>query len=150
MVEKSKINIFLDSWRGGIIRIGEVYLQNGNYKKSAENFIETHYAFDTESVLFKPTFTKEVIFRNSKDKALSYFIGGDIDEDYGFALKPWEKILIDELNILEENKLTIAMGIFKLKPVNKEEIISVAFTFVFTKNNDNLKIKVHHSSLIIS
>ena len=71
-----------------------------------------------------------------------------IYEDRGFALKPWEKILIDELNILEENKLTIAMGIFKLKPVNKEEIISVAFTFVFTKNNDNLKIKVHHSSPI--
>ena len=150
MIENSKINIFLDSWRDGIIRIGKVYLQNGNYKKSAEKFIETHYAFDTESVLFKPTFTKEVIFRNSKDKALSYFIGGDIDEDYGFAIKPWEKILIDELNILEENKLIIAMGIFKLKPVNKEEIISVAFTFVFTKNNDNLKIKVHHSSPIIT
>ena len=141
-MKNSKINIFL-CWRDGIIRIGKVYLQNGNYKKSAEKFIETHYAFDTESVLFKPTFTKEVIFRNSKDKALSYFVGGDIDEDYGFE-KPWEKILIDELNILEENKLIIAMGIFKLKPVNKEEIISVAFTFVFTKNNDNLKIKVHH------
>ena len=70
MIENSKINIFLDSWRDGIIRIGEVYLQNGNYKKSAEKFIETHYAFDTESVLFKPTFTKEVIFRNSK--AVSY------------------------------------------------------------------------------
>ena len=42
------------------------------------------------------------------------------------------------------------MGIFKLKPVKKEKIISVAFTFVFTKNNDNLKIKVHHSSPIIT
>ena len=54
------------------------------------------------------------------------------------------------LNILEENELTIAIGIFKIKPLNKEEIISVAFTFVFTKNNDNLKIKVHHSSPIIT
>ena len=42
------------------------------------------------------------------------------------------------------------MGIFKLKPVNKKEIISVAFTFVFTENNDTLKIKVHHSSPIIT
>ena len=117
---------------------------------SAEKFVETHYAFDSESVLFKPTFTKDVIFRNSKDKALSYFIGGNIDEDHGFALKPWEKRLIDELNILEENELIISMGIFKLKPVNKKEIISVAFTFVFTENNDTLKIKVHHSSPIIT
>ena len=64
--------------------------------------------------------------------------------------RPWEKILIDELNILEENELIISMGIFKLKPVNKKEIISVAFTFVFTENNDTLKIKVHHSSPIIT
>ena len=148
MIESKKINDFLNSWIDGIIRIGKVYLENGDYKESAEKFVETHYAFDSESVLFKPTFTKEVIFRNSKDKALSYFIGGNIDEDHGFALKPWEKILIDELNILEENELIISMGIFKLKPVNKKEIISVAFTFVFTENNNTLKIKVHHLSLI--
>ena len=149
MIESNKINDFLNSWKDGIIRIGKVYLENGDYKKSAEKFVETHYAFDSESVLFKPTFTKEVIFRNSKDKALSYFIGGNIDEDHGFALKPWDKISIDELNILEENELKISMGIFKLKPVNKKEIISVAFTFVLTENNDTLKIKVHHSSPII-
>tara|TARA_B100000989_G_C19489650_1_gene449172 strand:+ start:617 stop:1069 length:453 start_codon:yes stop_codon:yes gene_type:complete len=149
MIESNKINDFLNSWKDGIIRIGKVYLENGDYKRSAEKFVETHYAFDSESVLFKPTFTKEVIFRNSKDKALSYFIGGNIDEDHGFALKPWEKISIDELNILEENELKISMGIFKLKPVNKKEIISVAFTFVLTENNDTLKIKVHHSSPII-
>ena len=148
MIENSKINIFLDSWRDGIIRIGKVYLQNGNYKKSAEKFIETHYAFDTESVLFKPTFTKEVIFRNSKHKALSYFVGGSIEEDYGFALKPWEKITIEELNILEENGLKVAMGLFNLKPVKIDEITSVAFTFVFMEDNDILKIKVHHSSPI--
>ena len=149
MIESNKINDFLNSWKDGIIRIGKVYLENGDYKRSAEKFVETHYAFDSESVLFKPTFTKEVIFRNSKDKALSYFIGGNIDEDHGFALKPWEKISINELNILEENELKISMGIFKLKPVNKKEIISVAFTFVLTENNDTLKIKVHHSSPII-
>mgnify|MGYP003326793865 CR=1 FL=1 len=38
MIENSKINIFLDSWIDGIIRIGKVYLQDGNYKKSAEKF----------------------------------------------------------------------------------------------------------------
>tara|TARA_A100000164_G_scaffold366752_1_gene387945 strand:+ start:274 stop:720 length:447 start_codon:yes stop_codon:yes gene_type:complete len=148
MIESNKINNFLNSWKDGIIRIGKAYLLNVEYKEYAEEFIEAHYAFDSESVLFKPTFTKEVIFRNSRDKALSYFIGGSIKEDHGFALKPWEQILIDELNILEENELIIAMGIFKLKPINEEEIISVAFTFVFTENNDSLKIKVHHSSPI--
>ena len=148
MVEANKINNFLNSWINGIIQIGKVFLENKDYKESAKKFIESHYAFDSESVLFKPTFTKEVIFRNSKDMALSYFIGGNIEEDHGFALKPWEKISIDELNILEENKLLIAMGILKLKPINANKITSVAFTFVFTKTNSGLKIKVHHSSPI--
>ena len=40
MIENNKINIFLDSWIDGIIRIGKVYLQNGNYKKSAENLLK--------------------------------------------------------------------------------------------------------------
>ena len=148
MFETNKINNFLNSWINGIIQIGKVFLENKDYKESAKKFIESHYAFDSESVLFKPTFTKEVIFRNSKDMALSYFIGGSIDEDHGFALKPWKNISIDELNILEENKLLIAMGILKLKPVNADKITSVAFTFVFTETNSGLKIKVHHSSPI--
>ena len=147
-MKQNKINNFLESWIDGIINIGKVYTDKGDFKEIANNFIDSHYAFNDESVLFKPTFTKEVIFRNSKHKALSYFVGGSIQEDYGFALKPWEKITIEELNILEENGLKVAMGIFNLKPVKIDDITSVAFTFVFTEDNDILKIKVHHSSPI--
>ena len=32
------------------------------------------------------------------------------------------------------------------KPLNEDEVTKVAFTFVFTKINNSLKIKVHHSS----
>ena len=147
-MESNKINDFLNSWKDGIIKIGKIYVEGGNYKKSAEEFIASHYLFDEESVLFKPTFTKDIIFRNSKDLALSYFIKGNIDEDNGFALKPWEKILIDELNIIEKNELSIAMGTLKLKPVNLDKITLIAFTFVLINRNDNFKIKIHHSSPI--
>ena len=71
-----------------------------------------HYAFDTEEVLFKPTFTKEVVFRNTIDLALSYFIKGDVTEDNGFALKPWEKIELNELNVINDEKNKIAMRYF--------------------------------------
>ena len=63
----SKVELFLDSWKESVIEIGKIYLDGGDYKKCAENFLSTHYAFDIEDVLFKPTFTKEVIFRNNKD-----------------------------------------------------------------------------------
>ena len=142
----SKVELFLDSWKESVIEIGKIYLDGGDYKKCAENFLSTHYAFDIEDVLFKPTFTKEVIFRNNKDDALSYFVKGSIEEDNGFALKPWERIDLVEVNSIEEDSLTIAMGAFNFKPVNQDEITLVAFTFLLIKDKDSLKIKVHHSS----
>ena len=142
----SKVELFLDSWKESVIEIGKIYLDGGDYKKCAENFLSTHYAFDIEDVLFKPTFTKEVIFRNNKDDALSYFVKGSIEEDNGFALKPWESIDLVEVNSIEEDSLTIAMGAFNFKPVNQDEINLVAFTFLLIKDKDSFKIKVHHSS----
>ena len=149
MSQKEKVKTFLHSWREGVIGIGKVFTANGDYQSSAEEFLSKHYAFDTEEVLFKPTFTKEVIFRNTKDLALSYFVKGDIQEDNGFALKPWEKIELDELTILEEESYLVAMGTFKFKPVNSEKVALVAFTFCFVGVKDSLKIKIHHSSPVL-
>jgi hypothetical protein len=145
-MSSNEIEHFLNSWKDGVIEIGRVYLEGGDYEKCAEKFISSHYAFDHEEVLFKPTFTKEVIFRNSKELALSYFIGGDIPEDNGFALKPWGKIKLEELNAIEENNLIVAMGTLSMKPVNMEENTMIAFTFLLVNIDDSLKIKVHHSS----
>ena len=149
MSQKEKVKTFLHSWREGVIGIGKVFTANGDYQSSAEEFLSKHYAFDIEEVLFKPTFTKEVIFRNTKDLALSYFVKGDIQEDNGFALKPWEKIELDELTILEEKSYLVAMGTFKFKPVNSEKVTLVAFTFCFVGVKDSLKIKIHHSSPVL-
>ncbi len=145
-MEIKHIKEFLISWKEGVIEIGKVYLDDGEYELEANNFIEKHYAFKETDILFKPTFTKEMIFRNNKKDALSYFIGGDISEDSGFALKPWESIELRELNTLIEENLIAAMGRLKFKPHKKEETTLVAFTFIFTKIDDTLKIKVHHSS----
>ena len=149
MSQKEKVKTFLHSWREGVIGIGKVFTAKGDYQSSAEEFLSKHYAFDTEEVLFKPTFTKEVVFRNTKDLALSYFVKGDIQEDNGFALKPWEKIELDKLTILEEESYLVAMGTFKFKPVNSEEVALVAFTFCFIGVEDSLKIKIHHSSPVV-
>ena len=149
MSQKKEVQNFLHSWKEGVIDIGKVFLEGGDYHNCAEEFLFKHYAFDTEEVLFKPTFTKEVIFRNTKDLALSYFVQGDIQEDSGFALKPWEKIELDELTILEEEGYLAAMGTFKFRPVNSEEVALVAFTFCFVVIAGSLKIKIHHSSPIL-
>jgi len=147
-MSSNQIEHFLNSWKDGVIEIGRIHLEGGDYEKSAELFVSTHYAFDSEEVLFKPTFTKEVIFRNSKDLALSYFIGGEVAEDKGFALKPWEEIRLEELNIIEQDNLMVAMGTLNFKPLNLEENTLIAFTFLLIDTDDSIKIKVHHSSPI--
>ena len=147
-MNKKIVEGFMNSWTAGVIEIGRMHQEGGDFTLSAENFIEKHYAFSDENILFKPTFTSENIFRNTKDEALSYFIKGDISEDKGFALKPWERIELDELNCLLEENLTASMGTLLFKPLNEEEVTKVAFTFIFTMINNSLKIKIHHSSPI--
>ena len=144
-INETDVKLFVDSWKQGVLDIKNVYDNKGDYQEQASKFLKTHYLFETESVLFKPTLTREEIFRNSFDGALSYFIGGDIDEDKGFAIQEWESIDIDQINILIEDKLIIAMGVLSFQT---NEVLEVAFTFILRESDSNLKIKVHHSSVI--
>jgi len=148
-MDEPKIKEFLSSWTKGVIEIGQAYSNKENYEKEALKFLSKHYAFKTQQILFKPTFTKEKIFRNSLEEALSYFIKGEFTEDNGFALKPWEEINLKELNILNEENLSSAMGTLSFKPVSSSDTTLVAFTFVFCLEEEEIKIKIHHSSPIL-
>ena len=149
-INEDEVISFLDSWKNGVVSIGQTYTENNDFVSVAKDFISTHYNFTEGEVLFKPTFTKQVIFRNNQEDALSYFVKGGISEDSGFAIKPWEKIDLIDINIIIENGYCFCMGVFDLFPLSKDEITKVAFTFILVKDaNDSLKIKVHHSSPII-
>ena len=139
---------FLNSWKDGVINIGNKFLEDSNYVDEAELFLDQHYAFNQTKVLFKPTFTKEIIFRNDKQSALSYFINGDIDEDNGFAIKPWKSIDALDVHFMLEDKISVVMGVLRLKPLNESGDTKIAFTFVLDTFDGDIKIKVHHSSPI--
>ena len=149
-IYEDEVVSFLNSWKSGVVRIGQTYTENNDFVSVAKDFISKHYNFTEGEVLFKPTFTKELIFRNNKEDALSYFVKGNISEDNGFAIKPWEKIDLLDINIIIEDGYCFCMGVLDLFPLSKDENIKVAFTFILVKDtDDNLKIKVHHSSPII-
>ena len=143
-----EVEDFLNSWKDGVIDIGIAYQKGNDYKEKARTFIETHYAFDIGDVLFKPTFTKDFVFRNNVEDALSYFVAGDISEDSGFAIKPWEEIKTSEVSFILDHNLCAVMGGLDLKPLNSENKTKIAFTFILLKDNDRFKIKIHHSSEI--
>ena len=149
MPTKQDLLEFVTSWADGLSMIRTAYEKNDDYKAIALEFINKHYLFDEERVLFKPTLTNKTIFRNSTDEALSYFIGGKYSEDIGFALKAYESININETNTVIEKDLIAIMGILDFKLVNSDESMRVAFTFVLKSNETGLKIKIHHSSPII-
>ena len=149
-MNEANIYEFLNSWKDGVIGIGSVFKSDGDYKKEATSFIDKHYAFNESNVLFKPTFTKQVIFRNNKENALSYFIKGDIVEDNGFAIKPWKSIEPLEIHINIEDNFSIAMGVLELSPFSDENPTKIAFTFILDEFDNGIKIKAHHSSPIIS
>ena len=147
-INSIEVEDFLNSWKDGVIAIGIAYQEGSDYREKARAFIATHYAFDIGEVLFKPTFAKDVVFRNNFEDALSYFVSGKISEDSGFAIKPWEAIEALEVNFILEDNLCAVMGVLDLKPLNSKNKTKISFTFILVKDNGNLKIKVHHSSEI--
>ena len=149
MPTKQDLFEFIKAWTDGLSMIRTAYEKNEDYKNIALEFINKHYLFNEESVLFKPTLTNKTIFRNSVDDALSYFIGGKYPEDTGFALKAYESVNINETNTIIEKGLIAIMGILDFKLVNSDESMRVAFTFVLKSSETGLKIKIHHSSPII-
>ena len=148
MITDKNIIEFVSSWTNGIMLIQKAYMSDNDYKKLARDFIDNHYLFNEELVLFKPTLTNEIVFRNTTDDALSYFIGGKYPEDKGFALKNFEDIEINNLNTLVEKELIAVMGVFILKQKDTNDPLRIAFTFILKSTNSGLKIKIHHSSLI--
>ena len=136
-------------WADSIISIGKIFLDKGNYRLEAEKTLKKLYAFDISNVLFKPTFASQNQFRNSFEDALSYFIGGNIEEDNGFAIKPWFKIRFSENKIVISHDSAIAMGNYYFTSVeDKKNETKVEYTFGYIKDKKgNLRINLHHSSI---
>jgi hypothetical protein len=135
-------------WAQGIEKISQTFIDKGDYKQAAEDHIDTLYAYGLSDVLFKPTLASDDQFRETKEEALSYFVGGSIKEDKGFAIKPWKKARFGEQQIIINGDVAIAMGNYFFTPADSDKETKVEFTFGYMMDEDgNLRINTHHSSL---
>ena len=135
-------------WGEGIIAIGQAFTNKEDYVAVATNFINDLYDFQNDDVLFKPTLAYKDQFRNKLDDALSYFVAssGLHEEDSGFALKPWKKIVFQDSGIRFVGDIATIMGNYFLTDFDNNEI-KVEYSFVYRRDeNDDLKIILHHSS----
>lgn len=138
------------AWSEGIVKIGKIYLEKGDYKTAATEHINNFYNYQESSVLFKPTLTSEKQFRTDFQGALSYFIGGDENytEDHGFAIKPWSNVRWENIGTKIIGNMAVAMGNYYFTPAIGGDEVKVEYSFAYTKDKDGkLKIILHDSHL---
>jgi hypothetical protein len=138
------------AWGAGIVKIGEVFTANGDYKAAAEEHIHEFYNYQEGTVLFKPTLTSEKQFRLDFDGALSYFVGGNENypEDHGFAIKPWSNVRWESVGTKITDHMAVAMGNYFFTPAAGGDDVKVEYSFGYTINTDGkLKIILHGSHL---
>ena len=134
-------------WGDGIVAIGKAYSDGGDYKTAAAEHVDKLYGYDEGTVLFKPTKAAAEQFRLQEKEALSYFVGGVVKEDKGFALQPWTAVRFENAGVIIEGDSAIAMGNYFFTDAKTGDEAKVEFTFGYTRDGDgNLLINVHHSA----
>lgn len=138
------------AWGEGIVSIGKVYLDKGDYKSAATEHINTFYNYREGIVLFKPTLTSVKQFRTDFQGALSYFIGMDENypEDHGFAIKPWSNVRWENVGTIIHANVALAMGNYYFTPAKGGDDVKVEYSFAYIKNQEGeMKIILHDSHL---
>ena len=139
------------AWGEGIIKIGDVYSADGDYRQAAIDHIDEFYAYDESLVLFKPTLASVEQFRPSFDGALSYFVGGNpsYPEDKGFAITPWSKVRWQNAGITNNIcNMAVAMGNYYFTPANGGDETKVEYTIGYIRDGEgDLKMAVHKSTI---
>ncbi len=152
MITEQEVLKAQDNWGAGIVKIGSVKDDKSACEQATEAHLDTLYAFELGTVLFKPTKCADVQFRLDKVAATSYFIGGNADfsEDHGFATNPWTAVRFENAALILEESRAIAMGNYFFTDTDGNDT-KVEYTFGYKKDSaGNLKIDLHHSSLPFS
>ncbi len=135
------------AWGEGIVTIGKVFTEEGDYTQAARDHINAFYGYGESEILFKPTLAAEDQFRGSFDEALSYFVGGSIEEDGGFAIAPYTNVRWENEGTLLFGDAAVAMGNYFFTRTNGD-VVKVEYSFGYERGEDGeLNIVLHHSSL---
>ena len=137
------------AWGEGIVKISAAHTAGGDFVQVAHDHVTTLYAYGLTAVLFKPTLAADQQFRSTFDEALSYFVASNnaCPEDKGFAIKGWTAVRFENVDILTEGKVGMAMGnYFFTTPEGDEVKVEYSFGYILDDAGD-VRINLHHSSM---
>lgn len=148
VITREEIEVVQRQWGDGVVAIGKALGNRQECERVAWDHVNQLYGYDIGPVLFKPTMTVEVPFRDTAESAVAYFIGGNEEypEDHGFALNQWQKVRFENDQVVEGVQ-ALAQGIYYFADSEGKET-PVVYTFGYARDGKgNLKIILHHSSL---
>jgi len=148
-ITEAEVRVAQDKWAKGLVDIGRAKLQGGDYATIADKVIDDLYAYGKRPVQFKPTKAAETQFRDTRNKARSYFIGGDaaFPEDAGFALTPWTAVRFDQAGFTLMGDSAMSMGNYYFTDTSGKDT-KVEYTFGYARDDVGcVRIVLHHSSL---
>ena len=149
-ITEADVQAAQQAWGEGIVTIGQAYTNGEDYRAAATAHIDQFYAYGDHTILFKPTLASEEQCRGDFDGALSYFVGGSIDEDGGFAIAPYTNVRWENEGTIIDSDSAMAMGNYFFTTSEGEEV-KVEYSFGYVQDEDGeLKIVLHHSSLPFS
>lgn len=154
-ITEREVQAAQQAWCDGLVQIGKVYENRGDYKAEASRFLNDLYDFKEGRVFFRPTLAvAPQAFRTTKEGALAYFVGGNANfpHDKGFALAPWVKARYDNAvegsNAIQiHGDIALTMGNVYVTGKDGKEVM-VDKVFAFRKGSDGkLRLVVHKSAL---
>jgi hypothetical protein len=149
-ITKDEVIAAKQAWCDALEKIARTHREGGDARAVAYRILTDAYDYDKGTVFFKPTLTfGPNTFRNTKEGALSYFVGGNpkFPEDKGFALKPWVEVWFTNKSIQIHDNIAITMGNVHLRDKAGNEVM-VDKSWVFREDADGrLRIINHFSAL---
>lgn len=150
-ITPAEITALQVAWGEGLVAISAAYAAEEDYATIAQGVLDTLYGYVDGYVLFKPTVAQEVPFRFTEAGAASYFIGGSIGEDGGFALSPWTAVRFgtDGRHIIN-GETALWMGSVFLTDGDGDEIRVEKSLGLYRDADGDVRIQLHHSSVPFS
>ena len=147
-ITQAEIEAAQRAWGEGLVAISTAYAKGEDFGTIAQSVLDTLYGYKDGLVLFKPTLASEVPFRFTEEGAASYFIGGSIAEDTGFAIKPWTQVrFADDGEFILSGPTALWMGSVFITN-DKGEITRVEKTMGYYRDaNGDVRLQLHHSSI---
>jgi hypothetical protein len=136
------------AWGEGLVAISTAYSVGGDYASIAQGVLDVLYGYADGVVLFKPTVASATPFRFTEAGAASYFIGGSVEEDNGFALSPWTNVrFATDGRFILNGETALWMGSVFLTDDKGVETRVEKSKGYFRDNDGNIRLQLHHSSI---